>query len=283
MQAAAEGTSICQASRPWVGGRLRPGQGPVVPPPRGPGPGRRTRFSSKPSSRPDEGDGLGALEPVGRAQDQEGVGSHLQGAGQGQRKVASHPVDARHQDAGPAGLAGDPGREYEAPEWAGQVMVEPTLGQLGLAGGHGLPEPQVPGLDKLSRQSAGDEIAEPRQLAVETGGAWIGTGSTGSWGGLTGAPGSGSRAARRVGRGCARWPRAGRSLPTSRTEKRTLNSSSWLVACILARSSIRNQAQAPSSVTLDSLPSTPTNTRRTRPMPSGEGHCRVWALRGPCR
>ncbi len=100
----------------------------------------------------------GEAEPLGRVQPPRPAGQRGEGgcaagsrARDGQGKVASDPVDARQQDAHPARIAADAGRQREPPNGAREVNLEPAVAELVLAACEARLQPLVPGVEKGAR------------------------------------------------------------------------------------------------------------------------------------
>src|SRR5471032_431617 len=86
----------------------------------------------------------------------------------GERKISTDAINARRHGAGVGtGTAGRV-RQDEAPDWAGQIAIEPIFLQRRLAGVHALLQPGIPNLQKGLRYGSLQKIAVAGQLAEET-------------------------------------------------------------------------------------------------------------------
>lgn len=93
-----------------------------------------------------EEEGLGRFIPgSGTGQDAERISRGGQGTGEGQWKVASDPIHARHEQVSPGRLTGGTRRQGKAPDRADEIGLEPAFAQLVPAVRDRFLEPAVPG------------------------------------------------------------------------------------------------------------------------------------------
>src|SRR6267143_50894 len=190
--------------------------------------------------------------------------------------MTAHPVDTRHQHAGPAALRHEPRKEHEPPDRHRQIGIEPAVAERLAARREHVLQPGVPRLDELDRKPAGREVTQAREISIP----------------------AGNRGARLLGHrvvGQRNWLSSGRrnglrtlEAKISKTVRRpstlnvATNRSDCRVSTICTPSNIRNSAHGPSNLTpFEPEAGEGETVARTWLRPPGPGNCTGTAIWGP--